>query len=123
MRQLAQEDMQKTWCAYHMLSRHSNKIHTATNLNPKGDRKKTWCAGDDVYTFLQSPGGLLGVGAPNQQLTPQLGRPQVLLETAHEVMRLLCKVLAGFQDDSCGLAVFGVRCCKVFTCITVATVL
>ena len=50
----------------------------------------TWGSSDDVYTLLQGPAGLLGVGAPNQQLTPQLGLGEVLLEAVHEVVGLLC---------------------------------
>ncbi len=49
----------------------------------------TWGASDDVYTLLQSPGGLLGVGTTNQQLTAQLWLREVLLEAVHEVVGLL----------------------------------
>lgn len=50
----------------------------------------TWSSGDNVHTLLQGPAGLLGVGPPNQQLTPQLGLGEVLLEAGHEVVGLLC---------------------------------
>lgn len=49
----------------------------------------TWGASDDVYTLLQRPAGLLGVGTPNKQLAAQLWLCEVLLEAVHEVVGLL----------------------------------
>ena len=49
----------------------------------------TWSASDDVYTLLQCPAGLLGVGATDKQLAAQLWLREVLLEAVHEVMGLL----------------------------------
>ncbi len=49
----------------------------------------TWGASDNVYTLLQSPAGLLGVGATDKQLTAQLWLGEVLLEAVHEVVGLL----------------------------------
>lgn len=65
----------------------------------------TWGTSDDVHTLLEGPAALLGVGAANQQLTPQLWLGEELLESHHEVMGLLREVLGGLQDDGCGLAV------------------
>lgn len=64
----------------------------------------TWCTSDDVHTLLQGPAALLGVGAADEQLTPQLWLSEVLLEAYHEVVGLLCQVLGWLQNDSCGLA-------------------
>ena len=65
----------------------------------------TWGASNDVYTLLQSPAGLLGVGATNQQLTAQLGLREVLLEAVHEVVGLLGQVLHWLQYDCGGFTV------------------
>ena len=65
----------------------------------------TWGASDDVYTLLQSPARLLGVGATNQQLAAQLWLREVLLEAVHEVVGLLGQVLYRLQYDCGGLAV------------------
>ena len=73
----------------------------------------TWCTSDDVHTLLKGPAALLGVGAANQQLTPQLWLSEVLLETHHEVVGLFRQVFGGLKDDGCGLAVAQICCCKV----------
>ena len=65
----------------------------------------TWCTSDNVYTLLQGPAALLGVGAADEQLTSQLWLSEVLLEAHHEVVGLLCQVFGGLQDDGCGLTV------------------
>ena len=52
-------------------------------------RIPTWGASNDVYTLLQCPTGLLGVGTTDKQFTAQLWLREVLLEAVHEVVGLL----------------------------------
>ena len=76
----------------------------------------TWGTSDDVHSLLQGPAALLGVGAANQQFTPQLWLGEELLEAQHEVVSLFCQVFRGLQDDGCGLAVGRACCRKVLPC-------